>query len=181
MKHVGREIPKVDALEKVLGAAQYGADRTMDQALHLKVVRSKRPHAKIGSIQYDEALRVPDVERVFTAKDIPGKNLIGIITKDQPVLASDRVRYVGDPVALVAARSAEAAEEGVERVSVTYDDLPFLSSPEEALQPFAPPIHEKGNVLLEYNVIKGDTRAGFKEADVIVEETYTTTWVEHAY
>jgi CO/xanthine dehydrogenase Mo-binding subunit len=181
MKQVGIDVPKVDSLEKVLGSARYGADLTADQPFHLKVVRSKKPHARITNIQIEEALRVPGVERVFAAGDIPGKNRIGIITKDQPVLASDRVRYVGDPVALVAARSAEAAEEGAERVSVTYEDLPFLSSPEEALQPYAPPIHEKGNVLLEYNVIKGDTQVGFKEADLIVEETYTTTWVEHAY
>ncbi len=181
MKHVGREIPKVDALEKVLGAAQYGADRTMDQALHLKVVRSKKPHAKIVSIQYDEAVRVPGVERVFTAKDIPGKNWIGIITKDQPVLASDRVRYVGDPVALVAAKSAAAAEEAANKVMVVYEDLPFISSPEEALKPHAPSIHEKGNLLLEFHVTKGDVQVGFKEADFIEEETYATTWVEHAY
>lgn len=181
MKHVGSEIPKVDVLEKVLGSAQYGSDRFSQHALHLKVVRSRRPHARIGSINYEEALRVPGVERVFTAKDIPGKNLIGIITKDQPVLASDRVRYVGDPVALLAATSAAAAEEAANKVSVVYDDLPFISSPEEALKPYAPPIHEKGNVLLEFHVTKGDIQAGFKEAEFIEEKTYTTTWVEHAY
>ncbi len=142
---------------------------------------AEKPHARIAGIQYAEALNVPGVERIFTARDIPGKNLIGIIKKDQPVLASDRVRYIGDPVALVAARSAEAAEEAAKRVFITYEDLPFISSPEEALQPYAPPIHEKGNLLLEYHVIKGDVQAGFKEADFIAEETYTTTWVEHAY
>lgn len=181
MKQVGIEIPRVDALEKVLGSARYGADQTLEHALHLKVVRSKKPHAKIKSIRIDEAVRVPGVEKVFTAKDIPGKNLIGIITKDQPVLASDRVRYVGDPVALVTARSSEAAEEAACKVIVEYEDLPFVSSPEEAFKPYAPSIHEKGNLLLEFQVIRGDVQAGFKEADFITEQTYTTTWVEHAY
>jgi len=184
MKQVGIAIPKVDALEKVLGSARYGADQPIDQPLHLKVVRSKKHHAKIVSLQIDEALKVPGVERVFSAKDIPGKNRIGIITKDQPVLASDRVRYIGDPVALVAARSAEAAEEAADQVKVVYEDLPFISSPEDGLKPYAPSIHErgeKGNLLLEFHVIKGDVQSGFKEADVIAEKTYTTTWVEHAY
>ena len=181
MNQVGIDIPKVDVLEKVLGSAQYGADRAIENPFYLKVVRSGKPHARIAGIQYAEALKVPGVERIFTAKDIPGKNLLGIITKDQPVLAVDRVRYIGDPVALVAARSAEAGEEAAKRVFIAYEDLPFISSPEEALQPYAPPIHEKGNLLLECHVIKGDVQAGFKEADFIAEETYTTTWVEHAY
>ena len=174
-------IPKVDVLEKVLGSARYGADLSVGNPLHLKVVRGTRPHARIVSLHEDQALRVPGVVRVFTARDIPGKNRIGIINKDQPVLADDKVRYLGDPVALVAARSPEAAEEAAARVEVQYEDLPVLSSPEEALKPYAPPIHEKGNILHEMNVLKGDVHAGFKEADLVVEETYTTTWVDHAY
>ena len=177
MKQVGVEIPKVDALEKVLGETRYGADLSIKDPLHLKVVRSLKPHAKILKIQLDEALKVGGVERIFTAKDIPGKNLIGIIAKDQPILATDRVRYVGDPIALVAARTEKAAQKAV----VLYEDLPAVTNPEEALKPYAPLIHEKGNLLLEFHVIKGDVQAGFKEADVIVEETYTTTWIDHAY
>jgi CO/xanthine dehydrogenase Mo-binding subunit len=181
MKQVGVEIPKVDALEKVLGETRYGADLSIKDPLHLKVVRSLKPHAKILKIQLDEALKVGGVERIFTAKDIPGKNLIGIIAKDQPILATDRVRYVGDPIALVAARTEEAAEKAAQKAVVLYEDLPAVTNPEEALKPYAPLIHEKGNLLLEFHVIKGDVQAGFKEADVIVEETYTTTWIDHAY
>jgi CO/xanthine dehydrogenase Mo-binding subunit len=121
------------------------------------------------------------VERVFTAEDIPGRNLIGIIAKDQPVLAWDRVRYIGDPVALVAAETEEAAEEAARKVVVAYQDLPFATRPEEALDFDAPLIHEKGNLLLEFNVTKGDVQAGFKAADIVINETYTTTWVDHAY
>lgn len=181
MKQVGVGVPKVDVLEKVLGEAKYGADLSAEEPLHLKVVRSSKHHAKILNIETGEALKVDGVERIFTARDIPGKNLTGAIVKDQPVLAQDRVRYVGDPVALVAAKTIEAAEEAAGKVFVVYEDLPFVSNPEEALKPYAPLIHEKGNLLLEFNVIKGDVQTGFKEAEIIIEETYTTTWVEHAY
>jgi len=181
MRQVGVGVPRVDALEKVLGEAKFGADLSTKEPLHLKVVRSFKPHAKILSIEIGEALRVDGIEKIFTAKDIPGKNLTGIIIKDQPVLASDRVRYIGDPVALVAAKTIEASEEGVRKVTVIYEDLPFVNNPEEALKPYAPLIHESGNLLLEFNVIKGDVQAGFKEAEIIIEETYRTTWVEHAY
>lgn len=181
MKRVGVEIPKVEALEKVLGEARYGADLSIKEPLHLKVVRSPKHHAKILGIELGEALKVPDVERVFTAKDIPGKNQIGTITKDQPILATDRVRTIGDPVALIAAKREEAAEEGARKVVVLYEDLPFVNDPEEALKPYAPLIHENGNLLLEFNVVKGDVQAGFREAEVIIEETYTTPWIDHAY
>ena len=181
MRQVGIEIPKVDVLEKTLGEAKYGADLPISDPLYLKVIRSPKPHAKILRIEIDEALRVPGVEKIFTSKDIPGKNLVGTINKDQPILASDRVRYVGDPVALVAAKTEEVAEEASKKLAVVYEDLPSITHPEEALQPHAPLIHEKGNLLLEFHVIKGDSQRGFKEAEVTIEETYTTTWVDHAY
>ncbi len=181
MKQIGVEIPKVDAREKVLGKARYGADLLVDIPLHLKIVRSTRPHAKIIGIETEEAIKIEGVERVFTARDIPGKNLIGVIAKDQPVIASDRVRYLGEPVALVAAKTIEAAEEAAQKVAVLYEDLPSITHPEEALKPHAPFIHENGNLLIEFNVIKGDIQKGFKEAEVIIEETYETTWVDHAY
>jgi len=181
MRQVGIEIPKVDVLEKALGEAKYGADLPHQEPLHLKVIRSSKPHAKIVKINMEEALRVPGVERIFTGKDIPGKNLVGTITKDQPILASDRVRYIGDPVALVAAKTEEAAEEAAGKLIVVYEDFPSVHHPEEALQPHASLIHEKGNLLLEFHVIKGDVQRGFKKAEVIIEETYATTWIDHAY
>jgi len=181
MKQVGIEIPKVDVLEKALGEAKYGADLPSIEPLALKVVRSQKSHAKIIGIEKAEALRVLGVEGVLTAKEIQGRNLVGTITKDQPVLASDRVRYVGDPIGLVAAKTEEAAEEASKKLVVIYQDLPSIHRPEDALQPYAPLIHEKGNLLLEFHVVKGDVQQGFKESDVIAEETYTTTWVDHAY
>ncbi len=181
MTSVGRAIPKVDALGKVLGEARYGADLPIQDPILLRVVRSQKPHAKIVRIDVEEASRVEGVVRIFTAKDIPGKKLVGVISKDQPVLAEDRVRYVGDPIALVAAKTEEAAEKGAQKVRVLYEDLPVIKAPEEALKPYAPLIHEKGNLLLEFHLLRGDTEAGFREADVVIEETYTTTWIDHAY
>src|SRR3989304_6283613 len=130
MRQVGTEIPKVDVMDKVLGKARYGADLRIKEPLCLRVVRSSSPHAKILRIDVGEALKVPGVERVFTAKDIPGKNLIGTITKDQPILAADRVRCLGDPVALVAARTEETAEEAAQKVRVDYEELPSVTDPE---------------------------------------------------
>jgi len=181
MKKIGVNVLKLDALEKVLGASRYGGDYSIPNLLYLKVIRSHKSHAKIVKVELDEALQVKGVERIFTAKDIPGRNRIGIIQKDQPVLALDRVRYVGDPIALIAGETVEATEEASQKIKVTYEELPSIKTPEEALQPFAPPIHEKGNLLIEFNLVKGDIQVGFKEAEVIIEKSYTTTWVDHAY
>ncbi len=181
MRQLGIDIPRVDALEKALGTAKYGADFSDPNALYLKVVRSPKPHAKILGIVINEAMRVNGVKRIFTAKDIPGKNLIGTIHKDQPVLAKDRVRYRGEAVALVCAETLESAEEATKKVKVLYEDLPSIFDPEEALKMGAPIIHEKGNLLLEFKVLKGDIQRGFKEAEVVIENTYTTSWVDHTY
>jgi len=181
IKQIGIDIPKVDARNKVRGTAPYGADLSINSPLHLKVVRSTKHHAKVIKIKTEEASRVKGVERIFTARDIPGMNLVGTITKDQPVLVSDRVRYVGDPLAIVAAQTIEAAEEAAKKVEIIYEDLPSVHTPEEALKPHAPLIHDHGNLLIEFQVVKGDVVAGFKEAEVIVEEIYETTWVDHAY
>ncbi len=181
MRQVGRDVLRVDSIFKVLGEARYGADISVNEPLHLKVVRSTRAHAKILSIDIGDALKVQGVERIFTARDIPGRNLTGIIKKDQPILAEDRVRFVGEAIALVGANTVEASEEASKRVKIIYEDLPVVNNPEEALLPYAPSVHENGNLLLDFNVIKGDIQSGFKEADVIIEELYTTTWVEHAY
>ena len=101
--------------------------------------------------------------------------------KDQPVLADDRVRKVGDPVALVVATSPEAAAAALSLIEVEYRQLPALSTPDEALADGAPPIHPGGNLLAEHWLRSGDVEEGFARADVVVESTYTTPWNEHAY
>ncbi len=126
-------------------------------------------------------MAVPGCLAVLTAKDIPGRNKLGIIKKDQPLLAEDKVRCVGDPIALVAAETADAAEIALNAIRVTYEDLPAVFDPEEALRPGAPEIHEGGNLLGRRVVKRGYPEAAFKAADVVIERVYTTPHIEHTY
>ena len=145
---IGKSIERVGAREKVTGKARYSADIELDAPLVLKALRSGRPHAEILSIAAEKALRIKGVAAVFTAKDIPGKNLTGIIIKDQPMLVPDKVRCIGDPVALVAAETEAAAEQALEAIEVVYRDLPAVFDPEQAMAGDAPRVHAKGNILV---------------------------------
>ena len=178
---IGRSVPRVDAYGKLTGTALYAGDVSFPGMLHLKVLRSDRPHAKILKIQTEEAEKHPGVVAVFTSKDIPGTNRIGGEKKDQPVLCDDRVRFVGDPVAMVAAETPESAERAILLIRVDYEDLPGIFSPEDALLPEAVRIHETGNILVERTVLKGDPDEGLKDSEVVITNTYRTQMVEHAY
>lgn len=180
MDWIGSSIPRIGADPRARGRALFGADICLENQLILKIVRSTRPHAKILSIRTEGAKKVPGVEAIFTAKDVPGRNLMGLITKDQPLLAEKKVRFVGEPVALVAARDEDSALRALEATEVTYEDLPAIFSPEEALLPGAPEIHEKGNLLHRRVIVKGDIEAAMAKAAVVVERTYFTPFVEHA-
>jgi CO/xanthine dehydrogenase Mo-binding subunit len=178
---VGKSVIRVDAYDKVKGKLTFGADLECPDALHGKVLRSPYPHALIKKIDIEKAKALPGVKAVLTAKDVPGRNGFGAIIPDQPVICGDKVRYVGDGVALVAADSEEVAIEALERIEVEYDPLPAVFSPIEAMGPDAPKIHEKGNLLTTARIRKGDVVNGFEEADVILERTYTLPILEHAY
>jgi CO/xanthine dehydrogenase Mo-binding subunit len=121
------------------------------------------------------------VVSVLTAKDIKGRNSYGIAFHDQPALADDKVRYIGDPVALVAAESNEIARDAVKAISVEYEELPAVTNAHEGLAEDAPKVHEKGNLILHSKTRKGNVEEGFRQADVIVENTYRTQAVDHAY
>jgi aldehyde oxidoreductase len=178
---VGKSIPRVDALGKVTGASLYAGDVSFPGMLHLRVFRSDRPHAKILRIRIEEAEGQPGVVAILTHGDVPGMNRIGHYEKDQPVLCDDRVRFVGDPIVLVAAETPEASERALELIRVDYEDLPGLFSPEEALRPDAVKIHETGNLLQERSLLKGDPDRGMGESEVVVTNIYRTQMVEHAY
>jgi CO/xanthine dehydrogenase Mo-binding subunit len=178
---VGKSIPRIGAKERVLGSARFSADFFMKGTLTLRAVRSSRHHARIVSLDISEAVTVPGCVRVFTHKDIPGSNRLGIINKDQQLLAEDKVRCVGDPIALVAAETEESAEEALRAIKVEYEDLGAVFDPEEALRPDAPRIHENGNLLGRRIVKRGSPTMAFNHADVIVERVYTTHFVEHTY
>jgi CO/xanthine dehydrogenase Mo-binding subunit len=177
----GQSLLRVDAPDKLKGKAIYAGDISLMGMLHLKILRSDRPHAKILKIHTEKAETHPGVVGVFTHKDIPGTNRVGPRNKDQPVLCDDKVRYIGDPVVLVVAGTIEAAKEALSLIHVDYEDLHGIFSPEEALAPGALKIHESGNVLLERVLLKGDPDQALKEADVVITHTYRTQMVEHAY
>jgi CO/xanthine dehydrogenase Mo-binding subunit len=179
---IGESLPRPDALGKVTGATSYPGDLVRPGMLHLKVVFAHRPHARITAIDTSAALRHPGVVAVLTAADVPF-NGYGLIENDQPVLCADKVRFVGDKVALVVAESRAAAAAGASLVVVTYEDLPAVTDPRAALAPGAPVVHDRlgGNVLLHLPIRKGDVAAGFAAADVVLEDEFRTTWQEHAF
>ncbi len=181
LKTVGQSEQRIGALEKLLGNARFAADIDMENAVTLLVLRSDRPHARILNLDTSEAIRAPGCVAIFTASDILGRNRLGIIKKDQRLLADGKVRSVGDAVALVAAETLTAAEEAVGAISVVYEDLPAIFGPEEALRPSAPEIHDGGNLLGRRVTRRGNPEAAFKEADVIVDRIYTTPHIEHTY
>jgi CO/xanthine dehydrogenase Mo-binding subunit len=178
---VGRSVPRVDALDKVLGRAVYSEDISFPDMLYGRVLRAGIPHALIEEIDTREALAMKGVVCVLTAKDIPGINRYGIAFQDQEAIIQEHVRYTGDPVALVAAESEEIAKDAVKAIRARYRPLPVISTLREALAEGAPKIHEKGNILLHSKTRKGDIEKGFAQADVIVDNTYRTHVVDHAY
>ncbi|HWP48722.1 MAG TPA: molybdopterin cofactor-binding domain-containing protein [Candidatus Limnocylindrales bacterium] len=178
---VGRSITRVDGAEKISGTAKYADDYHLEDMHYLHLVRSPHAHARILRIQMEEALLEPGVLGILTAKDIPGRNRFGIIVEDQPVLAEDRVRFKGEAVAMVVASSRERAQKAAEKVRVDYELLPALFSPFEALKPDAPQLHDSGNILSNPMVKRGDVEEGFSQSEIIVENTFETTFIEHAY
>ena len=145
---IGNSIPRRGSLERLTGACMFSADFRLENPLVLRAVRSPHPHAGILNVDTAEASRQPGVVRIFTARDIPGKNITGIINKDRPLLVADRVRFIGDPVALIAAETEEAAERAAGSVKVSYNVLPAVYDPADALAAGAPKIHEKGLSLI---------------------------------
>jgi CO/xanthine dehydrogenase Mo-binding subunit len=178
---VDQSIVRTDALNKVTGRLNFAADYPQQGFLHGKILRSPHPHALIKSINTEMAKELPGVAAVLTAGDVPGRNGFGAIIPDQPVICGDKVRFVGDAVALVAAETEKTAEQALELIQVEYDLLPPVFDPREAIKENAPRIHEKGN-LLSYNKLrKGDVEKGFQQADLTLERTYQVPFLDHAY
>lgn len=179
---IGRSLPRRDAWEKVLGEACFAADLELPDIHHLKVVRSPYAHARILGIHTEAALAVPGVVAVLTARDIPGRNAVAIFRPDQPILAFDKVRHLGEPVAIVVAESLEGAEAARQLVLVDWEPLPVLVTPEEALAPGAPRVHDDvPNEVFVRRLARGDADAALAAADVVVEGLFTTPYNEHAY
>lgn len=149
--------------------------------LYAKAARSKYPHALIKGINTKKAEAVAGVVAVLTYRDVPGMNAFGIVLPDQPILCHDKVRYLGDAIAIVAAENLEAAEKAAQLVEVDYEPLPVVSDPLEAMKSDSPRVHEKGNVLRHARIRFGGVEKAFQEAAVIVENTYRTGRQMHMF
>jgi xanthine dehydrogenase molybdenum-binding subunit len=180
---VGKLKIRPDAIEKVTGSAIYTDDLTFDNMLFAAVKRAGVPHAFVTKISTDKAREVPGVVAVMTANDIPGEHLHGLVIFDWPVMVGvgERVRYVGDAIAIVAAETQEAAKTAAELIEVEFDMQPVISSAVQAREEGQPQIHEKGNLLKHIKVRKGDPEVGFAEADVVLEHTFNTPATDHLF
>lgn len=179
---VGESVERLDIRAKVQGLRKYPQDFRMDGMLHAVVVWAAYPHARIRRIDTAAARAVPGVVAILTHEDVP-VNEYGINQYDQQVLVADKVRWMGDRVAMVVAESLRAAEQARGLVQVEYEELPVVTDPVAAMDPASPLVHEgrSSNVLRHIYVCRGDVEAGMAAADVIVEGTYRTPFAEHAY
>ena len=175
---VGESAWRVDGVPKVTGAYLYSGDLSMQDMLFGVALRSPHASARIRSIDASAARVAPGVAAVLTASDLPGRTTFGLEFCDQPVLASDVVRYAGEPVALVAAATLGQAWDAVRAIEVDYDPLPAVTDMEEALRDDAPRVHEFGNVLRHVHIAHGDLEQA--EPEVWVEGYYETAMQDQA-
>jgi len=190
MTYVGQSVLRIDAVGKVTGETLYPGDFNYAGQLYAKVLFANRVHAIIESIDTSKAEAVEGVVAVYTARDVPN-NEYGLIMPDQPVFCgpgsskpyADRVRFIGDQVAMVVAESEEIAARARDLIEVVYRDLPVLTDPREAIKEGSPLLHpDRGsNVVGHFRIRKGDVDDAFKLAEVVVESVYHTPVQEHAF
>ncbi|MEW5692845.1 MAG: xanthine dehydrogenase family protein molybdopterin-binding subunit [Candidatus Hydrogenedentota bacterium] len=181
---IGDSVIRKDAYEKVTGKSLYAADIKIHGMLYGGVVRSPYSASKIIKIDKNKALKIPGVVCVLTYEDIPGKNVVPLIKMDLPVLADKEARFAGEAVALVAATTIDALEQGIMNVEVSYKEIEPVIVPEEALKPKSRIVnpHFENNIISEYRIIKGkEIEDAFSECDYIVEDRYETPHQEHSY
>lgn len=176
----GRHV-RPDATAKVAGLTRYVGDLALPGMLHAALATARVASAQVRSLDTTAAAAIPDVVAVLTARDVPGQNSIGVIFGDQPLLVTDRVRMVGDRLALVAARTPEAAWAAARAVRVELEPQPGVHDPVAALREGAPAVHEGGNLFRTFRVSKGTVDARRAKASVVVEAEYHIGGQEHAY
>jgi CO/xanthine dehydrogenase Mo-binding subunit len=190
LRQVGRPLARSDAPGKATGKTRYAGDYTMPDMLHAKVLRSPEASARLRRIDVSKARALPGVACVLTAADLPDRKVSTDIpgqtgkkklSTDQQILVKERVRYHGEPLALVAAETQVIAEQAAELIDYELEPLPGVYDPFEAMKPGAPVISGATNVVAEHKVRKGDVEQGFAEADKIIENTFRTQFIEHAF
>jgi 4-hydroxybenzoyl-CoA reductase subunit alpha len=180
---VGQRLPRVDGWAKVSGRAQYVDDLSLPGMLFGKLVRSTRAHARLRAVHTERALQLPGVVAAITGTDVPVRYSVFPVGQDETALAVDKVRYVGEPVAAVAAVDEATAEEAARLVEVDYEPLPARMSVEEALAHPEPRIHDYGpfgNVHRLASLEFGDVESGFAEAEVVREDLFFFEGNTHA-
>jgi CO/xanthine dehydrogenase Mo-binding subunit len=178
---VGGSVHNVDAVDKVTGRAKYGADYDRKGQLYGCVKYSEHPHARVVSIDTAQAEALSGVRAVLTHKDIPGNDSFGAVVPHQMVLCAEKVVYLGDVLAVIAADTEETASRAAQLITVKYKPLPAVTDPVEALQKDSPLIHPGGNLCIHHKVRKGDVESGFSRSSITIEREYNTQRVEHAY
>jgi carbon-monoxide dehydrogenase large subunit len=196
---VGQPLPLVDGAEKVTGRAVYGTDMTLPGMLCGRLLRSPHAHARITGVDVGEAKRMPGVYAVITAQDLPARR-VGVALKDEWVLARDKVRFIGEPVAAVAATDEATAEAALKAIRVEYEELPAVFDAAEAMKPDAPLVHEDlgsyeqspyifrfmrpmagTNIASHIKIRKGDAQKTLLEADWVFEDTFYCPRIHHCY
>jgi CO/xanthine dehydrogenase Mo-binding subunit len=190
---IGKPATRVDVNEKVTGEAIYGYDLVLPNMLYGKTLFSPKAHARIKNINTEKAKKLLGVVTVVTGEDAPWTH--GESIKDKPFLAQGKVRYIGEPVAAVAAEDEDIAEAAVKLIEVEYEDLPVYTEPEEACKPGCVAIHEDfakyrkvdfivgshlPNIAEHFKLRTGDVETGFKQSDLVVEERYFVPIIQHA-
>jgi CO/xanthine dehydrogenase Mo-binding subunit len=188
---VGQELIRHDAVEKVAGRTRYAADFALPGMLHAVLKRADVAHARLVGVDTAAAEAVPGVAAVVTAKDVPENTVwvdvpgqtfqVGALKARTNVLAEGAVRYHGEPIAIVAAETEDAALAAAELIDVDYEELPVVTDPAAALEDGAPLVHEEGNLLASWQLHEGDVDAAIAAAHAVVEQRYETQFVDHAY
>jgi CO/xanthine dehydrogenase Mo-binding subunit len=180
-RYVGKNIYKVDAQDKVTGKAIYPDDIYFDDMLYLKIKRAIHPHAYLRRVDTSKAEKLPGVVKIITAAGIPKVKNFGLIIKDQPVMVGigQKTRYMGDALAMVIAETKEIASKAVRLIKVEVEELEVISDPLRAMEKDAPLIHQDSNILATHYLKKGDIEKGFTQADIIVENEYRTSSLDH--
>lgn len=180
---IGERFPRIEAKEKTLGTAEYVNDMKVPGMLYGSALRTKYPRALIKNIDIEEALKHPEAVAVITSKDIPGNRYIGHLVKDWPAMIAvgEETRYVGDALALVAAKSKRALKEILSLIEVDYEELTPLSNPTMALEKDAPKIHPNGNILKHERLKRGNVEEAIANSKYVVTNSYSTPFTEHAF
>ena len=178
---LGRDHPKVDALDKALGRAKFAADYFMPNMLYGGVFRSTVPHAIIKKLNMDKARALPGVACVLDYTAIPGKNRFGIIVKDEPCLVDDKVRRYGDAICVIAAETPEIVEEAKQLIEVEYEELPVINNFETAMAEGAVCVHGTTNVHAKKHLEFGNVDEAWDKCDIIIENTYSTHVLSHMF